>query len=429
MVQYKYVFSIKKLYKLQKIHYVKKGNLLLTMNLNELKRIEKLPHLSDFSAEQLITELSLYERVLITTDDVKFVQATYEKDIPYVSVSKDVKALHEFCLSEKRMMLPCSHCHSDRPFEQSKGWNPKASSTDEKSEPYNVFRPHYKFGTECLANVDQSNFQDSSWDLYASECGHLCKMGILGSVSELRKDFICTLDKTHKNFVNFIIIAAITDEPDEMKSYWEKQYAVQSEDPSALIEKTNEEDLAEELYNKHFNSLFLIKVGQYPSLKDLQLFDTKKYRNILGKNYTDYTLALALYSDGVGAGSFVYLRRILEHFVEEVHTNCINQCNEAVASGSGNAFNEEEYKVLRFNEKINYLEQNYHKTIIPIELNDIRGNIYGVISKGVHESTEEECLQLFPSAKYIIDAFIEEKIQQKEKQDRLLQVKKAFQGQ
>jgi len=145
--------------------------------------------------------------------------------------------------------------------------------------------------------------------------------------------------------------------------------------------------------------------------------------------YTDYTLALALYSDGVGAGSFVYLRRILEHFVEEVHTNCINQCNEAVSNGSGSAFNEEEYKSLRFNEKINYLEQNFHKTIIPTELNDIRGNIYGVISKGVHESTEEECLQLFPSAKYIIDTFIEEKIQQKEKRERLLQVKKAFQGQ
>ena len=217
---------------------------------------------------------------------------------------------------------------------------------------YNIFGPHYKFGTECLANVDQSTFQDSSWDLYASECGHLCKMGILSSASELRKDFICTLDITHKNFVNFIIIAAVTDEPDEMKSYWKKQYAAQAENPNAIIEKTTEENVAEELYNKHFNSIFLIKVGQYPSLKDLQLFDTKKYRNILGKNYTDYTLALALYSDGVGAGSFVYLRRILEHFVEEVHINCINQCNDAVANGSGSAFNEEEYKVLRFNEKL-----------------------------------------------------------------------------
>lgn len=420
------------------------------MNLSELKRIERLPHLSDFSTEQLITELCLYERVLITTDDVKFVDATYDNKIPYVSVSKDVKALHEFCLSEKRMVLPCSHCHSDRPFEQSKGWNPRkgiiskiadhqytpsdvsvnsVSPTNDKTERYNVFDPHYSFGTECLDNVDQSYFQDSSWDIYASECGHKCKMGILGSVSELRKDFICTLDRTHKSFVNFIIVAAVTDEPDEMKSYSENQVAAKADDSKATIEKTDNEQQAEDLYYKHFNSLFLIKVGQYPSLKDLQLFDTKKYRNILGKNYTDYTLALALYSNGVGAGSFVYLRRILEHFVEEVHINCVNQCNEAVANGSGSAFNEEEYKDLRFNEKINYLEQNFNKTIIPAELNDIRGNIYGVISKGVHESTEEECLQLFSSAKYIIDTFIEERIQQKEKQERLLQVKKAFQGQ
>lgn len=111
---------------------MKKGYPLLIMNLSELKRIEKLPHLSDFSAEQLITELSLYERVLITTDDVKFVDATYDNEIPYVSVSKDVKALHEFCLSEKRIVLPCSHCHSDRPFEQSKGWNPRKVNISKK---------------------------------------------------------------------------------------------------------------------------------------------------------------------------------------------------------------------------------------------------------------------------------------------------------
>jgi len=420
------------------------------MNLSELRRIEKLPHLYDFSAEQLITKLSLYERVLITTEDVTFERPTYDNKKSYVSVSRDVKVLHDFCLSEKRMVLPCSHCHSDRPFEQSKGWNPReviipknadhkytpsevslnsASSADKKTERDNKFDPHYSFGTEYLANVDQSNFQNSSRELFAYECGLQCKTGILSNISELRKDFICTLDRTHKNFVNFIIVAAVTDKPDEIKSYLEKQAAAKAKDPDATIEKNDNEQLAEHLYCKHFNSLILIKVGQYPSLKDLQLFDTKKYRNILGKNYTDYTLALALYSDGVGAGSFVYLRRILEHFVEEVHTNCVNQCNKAVENGSGSAFNEEEYKGLRFNEKISYLEQNFDKTIIPTELNDICGNIYGVISKGVHESTEEECLQLFPSAKYIIDTFIEEKIQQKEKQERLLQVKKSFQGQ
>lgn len=425
------------------------------MNLNELKRIEKLPHLSDYSVEQLITELSLYERVLITTDDVDFVPAAYDNDIPYVRVSKDVNALHEFCQSDKRIVLPCSLCHSGRPFEQSKGWNPQkaviskdtkpkyvpnevfvnSQPTNEKSETHNIFdppqpnKPAYQFGIKRLADVDPSNFQDYPWDIYATECGHQCKMGILSSLSELRKDFTCTLDRTHKNFVNFIIVSAVTDEPDEMKSFNEKQYAAHAKDSNSTIAKTNNEQLAENLYNKHLNSLFLIKVGQYPSLKDLQLFDTQKYRNILGKNYIDYTLALALYADGIGAGSFVYLRRILEHFVEEIHSDCIKQCDEAVAAGSGSAFNEEEYKGLRFNDKIAYLEKNYHKTIIPSELNDIRGAIYGVISKGIHKSTEQECLQLFPSAKYIIDTFIEEKIQKKAKQERLAKAKKAFQGQ
>ena len=42
------------------------------------------------------------------------------------------------------------------------------------------------------------------------------------NVFELRKNFICTLDKKHKNFVNFIIVAAVTEEPDEMKSYYKR---------------------------------------------------------------------------------------------------------------------------------------------------------------------------------------------------------------
>ncbi len=59
------------------------------MNLQELKKIQKHPYLSDFSVYQLITELSLYEPVLITPKAVEFIQALYDGEIPFVRVSKE----------------------------------------------------------------------------------------------------------------------------------------------------------------------------------------------------------------------------------------------------------------------------------------------------------------------------------------------------
>lgn len=430
------------------------------MNLHDLMRIDKLPHFSSLSAERLLTKLTLYERVLISTKDVKLVQSQDTDDVPCVQVSPDVKALHAFCESEKKIMLPCAGCHEDRPFSQEKAWNPhntlsvggcrkpkgncvspqgcvpkvaiaSTSPDEETDQHFNVFdqrppRPHYNWGNNILASIDHSNFFDYSWDVYADECAHQCKMGILAHASEMRKDFVCTLDQAHEAFFDFLIFPAVTSKPNEMADYWLRQQEAKAKDPDAVLSKTPDEQLAEDLYNKHSNSLLLIKVGQYPSLSDIKLFDAKKYRSILGKKHGDYTLALALYADGIGAGAFVYLRRIMESLVEEIHQACVKECNEKVSAGTGTPFDEIAYTRLRFNEKIDYLEKEFSKKIIPDELNDIRGLIYGVISKGVHELSEEDCLYLFPAAQFIIDSLIEEKIQQREKQERLTAIKKQF---
>lgn len=430
------------------------------MNLHDLERIDNYPHLSSFSAEKLLTELSLYEKVLISTKEIRFVQSRDTDDIPCVLVSPDVQALHAFCESEKKIMLPCAGCHEDRPFSQEKAWNPHntffvgggrkpkgnytapqsyvpkvaiaSSSPDEETTQHvNVFDqrppyPCYNWGNNILANITHSSFFDYSWDVYADECAHQCKMGIIAHASEMRKDFVCTLEKAHVAFFDFLLFPAVTGEPDEMADYWSRQHEAEAKDPDTVLPKTPDEQMAEELYNKHFSSLLLIKVGQFPSLRDLQLFDTKKFRNILGKKYSDYTLALALYADGIGAGAFVYLRRILESLVEEIHQACAKECSEKAAAGTGTLFDETAYGRLHFNERIDYLEKEFSQKIIPDELNDIRGRIYGVISKGVHELSEDDCLRLFPAARFIIDSLLEEKIQQREKQERLSAFKKQF---
>ncbi len=62
------------------------------------------------------------------------------------------------------------------------------------------------------------------------------------------------------------------------------------------------------------------KIGQTPSLADIQHYNIKRYSKSLGKEkFKEFTKAIGLSSHGVGVGSFVYLRRIFEALIEESH--------------------------------------------------------------------------------------------------------------
>ncbi len=295
-------------------------------------------------------------------------------------------------------------------------------------------QPHYRYGVNHLADVNPMQFESVAWEMYKEECGSQCKKVILDELSEFRKDISCIFDHRHKGFADFIIIPAVTAKPDEMIAFASRQSKENSKDEMADVEQSTAEKEAEELYNKYCRALLLIKVGQYPTLRDMQLFDTKKYQKILGKDYRYYTLSIALASEGVGIGAFTYLRRILENIVEEVHQQCVAECNEQIESVmidngkqidkdeervASSGFNEDHYQELKFNEKISYLENNYSKVIIPPEVEPIRSKLYGVISKGIHQSSEDECLELYPSVRYIIEVFLDDKIQKRERQLKL----------
>src|SRR5260370_11936217 len=61
----------------------------------------------------------------------------------------------------------------------------------------------------------------------------------------------------------------------------------------------------------------ITKIGQYPSIADLQFPFLQKYRRSLGEQYQELTKAVGLFANGIGIGSFVYLRRIFERLIEE----------------------------------------------------------------------------------------------------------------
>ncbi|MEP0854687.1 short-chain dehydrogenase [Trichocoleus sp. DQ-U1] len=153
------------------------------------------------------------------------------------------------------------------------------------------------------------------------------------------------------------------------------------------------------------------KIGQYPSIADLNMTEIGKYRKVLGETkYKEFSRAIGLVSHKIGIGSFVYLRRIFENLVEEAHQE----------AKKIDTWNEEFYNSSRVNEKIGLL-----KDILPESLvkNTI---IYSILSKGIHELSEEDCLNHFSSLKKGIEIILDEKLEKLKKEAKIKETEKSL---
>lgn len=156
----------------------------------------------------------------------------------------------------------------------------------------------------------------------------------------------------------------------------------------------------------------LLKVGQWPSVADFQIPQAEKYRKVLGEDqYKEMTRGIGLAAHGVGIGSFVYLRRIFEDLIEEAHTVAEKEAG----------FDQSTYKKARMDEKIEILKDYLPGFLVENKV------LYGILSKGIHELTEDECLQYFETVKIGIEQILDEKIIQKEKADKAVKAREAIQ--
>ena len=278
-----------------------------------------------------------------------------------------------------------------------------------KGEKSNIFDPpkvpKYHIGQDFLRDFDQTQFEKVDFESYKQDCAMACVDGIEEFLGEIRRDFTCTLDILHCGFVDFIIYEAVDrcTPPEILRRYEERRAA------DSTVEMTKDEKKAAEAYERLKTCLIMEKVGQYPSMADLQMFDIEKYKTVLGReSFRDFRTAIGLYASGVGCGSFVYLRRIFEGIVVEA---------EAIASKM-EGWDAEEYRNRDFNKKIEYLE-GFDQKLIPDELSKVKTKIYGVLSRGVHASSDQECIELFPVMKYVIEELLDHKIAKKEREDKL----------
>ncbi len=131
----------------------------------------------------------------------------------------------------------------------------------------------------------------------------------------------------------------------------------------------------------------MIKIGQYPTYADLLLPELKEYKKVMSKeDERELKRANGLYASGIGVGSFVYLRRIFERII-------VTASKTAIKDGK---FKQEDFDSAHVDEKVKMLKDYLPKTFVNNTV------FYGIISKGIHELSEDECIEFYP----VMQAFI-----------------------
>lgn len=155
----------------------------------------------------------------------------------------------------------------------------------------------------------------------------------------------------------------------------------------------------------------LIKIGQYPSVADFHISEIKQYSKLLpNEKLKEFTRAIGLAANGVGIGSFVYLRRIFEHLISEAYKSALAK----------NSIEEGDFQRARMDEKIDLLH-NY----LPSFLVENK-SMYSIISLGIHELDEKTCLAHFDTLRVAIEIILDEKLDEFRKQEKIKAAKKKL---
>ena len=138
------------------------------------------------------------------------------------------------------------------------------------------------------------------------------------------------------------------------------------------------------------NKKYITKIGQFPSRTDLSRPTFAKYKKLKNNYYQDINRATGLFDSGIGIGSFIYLRRIIEKLIEQAGNKAIKDKKITSEQFDFRKIDSERQTRNTVVEKITLL-----RGYLPDVMVD-SPQIYSIVSKGVHELSEDECLSYFP---------------------------------
>jgi len=153
------------------------------------------------------------------------------------------------------------------------------------------------------------------------------------------------------------------------------------------------------------------KVGQLPSFADIALDESKEYKDFLkDDDANEFHKAIGLAAHGVGIGSYVYLRRIFERLIRQR----FEEFKET------EKWTEEDLLKMRMDERIDLLKAHLPEFLVRNK------RIYSILSLGVHELNEKQCLNFFPVLRSSIVIILEEDKRKLEELRRQQELEKAI---
>lgn len=149
----------------------------------------------------------------------------------------------------------------------------------------------------------------------------------------------------------------------------------------------------------------VMKIGQFPSLRDLEGNQLAKYNKsqfIDQDDINNMKKASTLACESFYIGAYSYMRRVFENLINRTYQHNIEHYS----------FKKEEFDRKHMDEKVALIKND-----LPVD-DDIYNVMYKNLSRGIHQLTEKECEERFISLYSVMVDILEDEISQKEKQER-----------
>lgn len=148
----------------------------------------------------------------------------------------------------------------------------------------------------------------------------------------------------------------------------------------------------------------LVKIGQYPTVADFHLSELNQYTKVIpNEKLKEFSRAIGLAANGIGIGSFVYLRRIFEYLIFEAYKLGLKD----------GAVSKKDFDQSRMDEKINLLHAYLPSFLVENK------TIYSILSIGIHELDEKTCLAHFDALRVGIEIILDEKLDEIRKKEKI----------
>lgn len=134
------------------------------------------------------------------------------------------------------------------------------------------------------------------------------------------------------------------------------------------------------------------KIGQFPSMGDISFKELKGIdKGLEPLDRKELGTAIGLFSHDAASGAFVYLRRVFERMINRAYDRHVER--SGVIAG---------FRDLHMNQRIAALKDDLPDRLVQ------HSAVFRVLSAGIHELTDEQCLTLFPVVKAIVFQMLEQ---------------------